>query len=820
MTDAALMAATGLNGVTLPRIRGSATVFKTEQSRTQLVLELRLAGLPAAARKLVVVALDEAGRRDTRIAPAEIALTGGAEANLEGVMLTLASNAPEGTITTARLLVYVVSGSGKTLGLLQAFTCPHSWLQTPAVLRATPLGELPPREKVDIAFALSKVIQVLESQLAAVKNSGMAPFQIVQVQQQLTQQIVALKIQYQATFTKQGRAVPATRSAPIPREPLPRGLQRALLARVPDPSLPPSIQNDPRFQQALSEIDKMISTTPPENRLVQLMALAANFQAVSTQMGIQMRFQPHLVTEETRWRFMMIAAQYRQKTLLYAPPFATLQQELDRLLERTPEGKRVDALRRWLDGRWPNGDVKTNPETERLRFYNEQLIVSHRIQEVNSELSKLKPVETAKGVPDESKGIGAQGPGTARFEWNDVVEVNFQALSDRSQSLGVAPYIFHDANPASGVYYYLPTRYLLDWQTATGFGFKLFYDQAGAADPVRITLDLRAALNLDDVKIATEVVRAVCAKNKLPFRRLEPYRFSSVSFKLDQALAANLGLNPQKIFVQGYAESGSIRAVIGSSVAAKDLFWNLLTRGGVNGAAVEYVSAADPNVKVQVPVEIKLPDRASFGALTMEKNGLVRNATPFPLTLKYVHVLNFVSGKPTIFTFGLPENELRIGRELTINREQIPDWLSAGALSKTWVEYDIVPSSSAILGAETMATSQALSQSVSEFSLERVGTWPTSVKSVRVQLTSRFLHPTGASEQTKEGVLLTAETIRTLGPVYLRGRQEGVDMGAANPLVRYTLTVNYADGTVKRTPQLTSHYLTIPIGMEQLAQAR
>ena len=87
-------------------------------------------------------------------------------------------------------------------------------------------------------------------------------------------------------------------------------------------------------------------------------------------------------------------------------------------------------------------------------------------------------------------------------------------------------------------------------------------------------------------------------------------------------------------------------------------------------------------------------------------------------------------------------------------------------------------------------------------------------------LTSKLFHPAGAAEQTKELTLAADKSAAKLGGVYLRGRQEGVDMGAANTLVRYALTVKYKDGTVKKTSVADSNYLTIPVGPEQIAKAR
>ena len=795
-TDTALLAAAGLNSVTVPRARGSADATVVEETRTRLTLDLRLSALPSIVRKLTVLALDGSNKPVAVIAPVSADLTGSPEATLEGLTLELSPDAPPGTVATERLLVYAVSGSGRSLGLLAALSCTKTWLKSPATLLATPLGDLP-AQAATVAALDPKLVGKYAKLQKLIASGKLRPGE-------------AEKMEAELKFLQKGREAPATRAVAPRAAPIPRSLQRTVLARAGEETPSPAkLEDDPEYPKASAYIDRYLEKTPPAEHLGKLFELVRKINLSPD------RDRPNLI-------FLLRVIYQRIDILKDSSPYYKPQvEELERILANTPDDEKIATVEKlrlahaMRFGKSKEFFMALSPE-EKANFRLLQLIYTSKIEKLNVEKSKIKPVDASKGVPEESKDIGAKGPGTARFELENVVEVNYRALSDRGQALSIAPFVFHDANPASGVYYYLPARYILDFRPETGFGLKLYYDQAGAADPVRITLDLKAALNPDDIVIAEEIVRAACTQNNLPFRRLEPYRFSGVSFKLEAALAANLGISPQKIFVQGYAENGTIRAVIGATPSAKDLFWNLLTKGGVRGAAVEYASAADPNVKVQVPVEIKLPDRTSFGVQSLGAGGISRNATPFPVSLKYVHVMNFLGGKPWIFTFGLPDNELAAGGEVTIDRSRIPAWLSGGKLSKTWIEYELVPTLSGLQAAENLATSQSLGASTAEFSVEKTGAWPAEVAHVSVSLSSLYFSPTGAAEQTKAIVLTAADETKKQGTVYLRGRQEGVDMGAAKPLVRYVLTATYKNGTTKKGSAQTSNYLTIPVGADQL----
>ncbi len=809
LPDSALLTASGLNGVTLPRARGSAAVLVVEETRTQLTLELRLTSLPPTMRQLTVVVLGGNNQRLASVAPASVALTGAAETTLEGITLRLAPDAPVGVHQSERLVVYATSASGKTVGLLQAFTLSKSWLKTPPTLLATALGTLPAPTAITDEIDPKKAALVVK--LAQIIESGkLGQGRVEQIQKRIE-------------FLQAGRGAPLSRTVePVRTLPLPASIQRSLTARSPGgasetiSSLLASARRalaarGPAWGPRIADIDPQVMPLGWQGsfaRIATLQRLIAQYE----QRFPFWLYKPELA-DACRKRLTDILGPDPKLIKSFEDDLnAAVETEMNAKLREVPD---LGFAVKWAEARW----AEAARQNDNALLLGEQFSFLKWYLTWSDDLAKIKPLDASKGVSDEAKDLGAKGPGTARFELESVVEVNFRALSDRGQALSIAPYLFHDVNSKSGVYYYLPSRYVLDFKQDTGFGLKFYYDAASAADPVLITLDLKAAINPNDLKITEEVVKAACLSAKLPFTRLEPYRFSSVAFKLQDALAGNLGLRQEKILVQGYAENGTVRVGIAATAAAKDLFWAQLTRAGVAGA-VEYASAADPNTRIQVPVDIRLPDRNSFGVQSLESNGLSRNPTPFPVTLKYVHVLNFVAGKPWIFSFGLPDNEVAPRSEIVIDRSQIPTWLTTGKLAKLWVEYQIVATLDGLQGVEANATAQALSQSVSEFSIEKIGAWPEGVSSVRAVLTSKFFHPTGAAEQVRETTLQATETSKALSGVYLRGRQEGVDMGAANPLVRYVLIVTYAGGTTKQTPTLLSNYLTIPIGSDQLAQAR
>lgn len=202
----------------------------------------------------------------------------------------------------------------------------------------------------------------------------------------------------------------------------------------------------------------------------------------------------------------------------------------------------------------------------------------------------------------------------------------------------------------------------------------------------------------------------------------------------------------------------------------------------------------------------------------MTPQNTFKNDSPFPVALKYIHVLRFTSGTPTVYTFNLPDNEIAPSAQVTIDRSKIPDWLTA-APSKLWADFMVIPDAASIEKALRGITQASSGAAAAQVTVEKVGDFPAGVTAVTVVVTSKYFTPFGAREETKEVTLTPADTTMTLGPIFSNGRQEGVDLGADKPYVKWSLKV-IKNGMTLKTPLVPSNRLTISVGAEQIGAAR
>jgi hypothetical protein len=451
----------------------------------------------------------------------------------------------------------------------------------------------------------------------------------------------------------------------------------------------------------------------------------------------------------------------------------------------------------------------------------------------------------AGAVAPEAKDLGAKGPAAEEgFSFAERIEGS-TALDDPRRALTIHSEIYADKNKDSGFYYYLPARYGIDYQGESGFGLQVYYDSAdGSTDSVVVRVTLRAQVQKDDVQIAETFLKQACPAVGRPFRRLDPFRFSATKVNLESVAATSLEMAPDKVRVQGFGEGGVIYIDFLTNARMVDRFITLLTRGGLNGT-VEYTSVADSEFKRLVPVEIRLPDRDSLNAVcTLERvtstanggglrltsvngvptpdpvlstlAGIFRNGGSFPVALRYIHVLRYTDPVPTVYSFAVPRNEIGPGRDVRIDTE-IPLWLADGA-TRVWADYAVVADTVSLASALQKATGASTGSAAAQFTIQRVGEWGDEIESVTVNLVSRYLDPLGAREAVRTVLLGPTDEAKTVGPVYLRGRQEGVDQGADDPLLTYTLSVRKKDGTVLKTPRRRSNALTLAIGAAQLKE--
>jgi hypothetical protein len=426
-------------------------------------------------------------------------------------------------------------------------------------------------------------------------------------------------------------------------------------------------------------------------------------------------------------------------------------------------------------------------------------------------LKLIDPSIFAKPAPAVQSDQGEGPAGANIIGFADRIEANPQWV-EVPRALSITPALYGDKNRNSGLFYYLPARYVLDFDATNGFALQMFY---GSSGEVTISAVLRASVNAADLSVAELFLQLFCRSQNIPYKRIVPF-FGTPQATLESALAAQLFLPPDKVRVVGVGD-GVVNVNFVASPDKVELFLaRLLSNVGLAGE-MSYTSTADPTLKVGVPMELRLPDRASLRMNLSPQNAFV-NDSPFPITLKYLNLLRFTGTVPTVYTFDLPDNELAPRTSVTIDKSKIPVWMTQGA-SKLWVDFEVIPDAGSMERALQAATTASSGAPTVAVTAERVSDFPAGVTAVTVVVTSRYFTPFGAKEETKEVTLGPTDTSIAVGTVYPRGRQEGIDMGADNPYLKWQLKVTKA-GRVLKTPVMTSNRLTLGIGTEQIGQAK
>jgi hypothetical protein len=413
------------------------------------------------------------------------------------------------------------------------------------------------------------------------------------------------------------------------------------------------------------------------------------------------------------------------------------------------------------------------------------------------------------------------------FSFGDRIAPSL-GLADPSGELSILHELYADQNPESGYYYYLPARYVLDYEPGTGFGLQIYYDSeaGGSSNNVVVRATLRAAVQPEDLRIAESFLKQDCAKNGRPFQHLDPFRFANARVNLDAMAATTLEIATDKVHAQIFSEGGIVSIEFVTTTRQLDRFITLATRNGLYGT-IEYSSSADANIKRQIPLEIRLPNRISLSStvkLSVDKTGpAVRgelfNTSRFPIALRYLHVLRYSSATPEVHSFVFPLNEIGAGGKVAVDSVIPPSLLSG--LARIWADYEVVADQASVNTALKVATASAAQSGSAAFVVRRVGEIDPNISAIRVTLVSRYLDPAGLKEVICTGSISPTDDSIKLGTAFLRDRQEGIDYGGTDYLCSYTIDVDYKDARKsQRIERQNTNYLTISIGQAQLEGAR
>lgn len=483
--------------------------------------------------------------------------------------------------------------------------------------------------------------------------------------------------------------------------------------------------------------------------------------------------------------------------------------------------------------------MRINPEALRSATKTQlqpQLLSQQQVKILSNTdrvLKQLPSRQTANlklGIKTEDKNRGAQGPSAQSIDLLSVVNTD---LDVPVQSiLQVRKEIYLDKNPQSGVLYYIPRAYHLQWDTDEGYGMKMLYaatEQDAESGQVLMAMRLASGVSARDSQLVMDLARAYRAAHntslKINVIRPLPLISEHPGISLSDSLGSHFNI----------AEDSIVASVVSDALEEMNVSWvtDEVTKENIQlvlsqdiGIAgdVTYDLESDEVARVSIPASVRLADQGTFGPLHWRRNTSWRNPTPYPLRLKYLHMMLLENNTPVIYSWDLGRSEVPPRAQVEWDTSRVPRWLDQRA-KRAWVEYavvqDCVECDREVMRGLTFGASRASSrQDIILRTLTPLA--DSGAIEIGIRLRSRYFSSAGDTLETQAMIVLDADREEfDGGKVYLIDRQPGEER-PGDPLFEYQLELVMSDGSILNSPAgqwIPSHRGRLMIGKVQLEQA-
>lgn len=424
-----------------------------------------------------------------------------------------------------------------------------------------------------------------------------------------------------------------------------------------------------------------------------------------------------------------------------------------------------------------------------------------------------------------SESAPARGPSATPIRLLET----FRSSVDISgnQLIKLSPMVYQDQNPASGIFYFIPQAYHVYWDPQESYAMKFLYGEAttdGEAGEVLMSAVMDAKVSNLDRQFAERLLRSYARNHSgVVFKELRQLPIDEApKVSLAGDLAHQYNIPPEKIVVHSISDVlGQIKVSWVTDPSTKQFMKLALTEDvGINGT-VTFKPSGDGLRSVEIPVEIKLADAATFGDQLWRRGERLRNQTPYPMRLKYLHAMLLIGDTPTIYSWNLEDTAVPPQAQVEIDPSSIPEWVAARAV-RMWIDYrpvkDCAPCDELVFEGITNGVGDVASSRITFHTITPLA--DTRAYEITVRVRSRFFDPRSRDLREKPTVILNADNHDfNVGPIYAPARSTG-DTGASEPLFEYFIELTMPDGNTYRSTSWTpGDGLRVLIGKAQLERA-
>ena len=374
---------------------------------------------------------------------------------------------------------------------------------------------------------------------------------------------------------------------------------------------------------------------------------------------------------------------------------------------------------------------------------------------------------------------------------------------DLHRVLGIESAILPDRNAASGIYYYIPSRYRLafdrDLGGSRGLVLRIDYDRVTASgadeNAVRVAMTLEAPLDANGLAIVSKLMQAYAgSRPDVRFAELRPLPLAAAP---QFEFAANLAgmVDAEDIAVTAFSDflEGLVVTWRTDPVRAERIRRDLASElAGITGTARFPLPSESRQLVREIPAQVRLSDPEVFQAVRFDRSGALENVSPLPVRLKYLHALVLSApGGPRIYSWSLDDATLPAGKEATLDLANFPRALDSMA-DRIWIDYGLDPACDGCLGPVVQEALNGgiwpATETVEIDALPSLFEDEDEIVEVEVLMRSRFFEPADRTLREAPAFYLTPEaTDHAIGPLF-------PEASAEVPLYEYRLSVRYGSG--------------------------
>ncbi len=410
-----------------------------------------------------------------------------------------------------------------------------------------------------------------------------------------------------------------------------------------------------------------------------------------------------------------------------------------------------------------------------------------------------------------------------RFE--DGVDFNDASV------LGVSQVVYPDANPNSGVYYYVPRGYHLSYNAdiggGAGLGFRIMYDRIREGEEegtVRMAASFEAPVDRAEIQLAERILSAIDRiDNSFKFTGpLRPFPLvAPPAFDFSGALNAHVDSDDIAVVALSNALEGIDVSWSTDAVAAQNLRRDLRDGIPITGIAGFDPPGGETTLRLAMPIRIDLADPNVYSAVTWDRSAPIQNVSPLPIVLEYVHALVIEGNRPRMYSWQLGDTKLPSSSQVAMDLRHIPAQVDTKS-ERIWIQYRL-----------DRTCEECIDEVVDELLSGDV--WPDTgritLRSLRplemtgseelwIDVRSRFFDP--SDRAVTEGPSQVIDEDRSsyfIDPIFLTDRVNP-ETGDEWPLFEYRISAIMPDGDmIEGANWLESDRDTIVIGPVQIEQS-